>query len=396
MCKNEKKVQGKKIAVESKTSSESGSGGGSGGGAKTRSTTTTKVIVDHLKHLPIGPMTRIVAFNFAKLYDSYRNWVAKNPTKVGDVETAIKYVSYFVAGRISSSTVISELIYSMSNLLVLFNDRIIEKSNLPSDRVRDGTENMLVLLLTRLEYCEVFIELSARKMWGETGKWFVIVVIQSIKCIGRLILTLRYRNSIIQSPPISVLDRKTFDANQKPVANGTTSDMFNVNGRVTFTLKRSGRIVRKVDGAPPLYLRNWKQIGKECRPDSQQASENSLSSAETLYILKPMIHLGGCAIFGYKSWRSWSLALFTDIISLRLYLHNRTLLTKIQKVEISRRIISILLYLLRSPFYDRHSHDKIDALLNALLKHIPLTKAIVGPLKDYIPYWQDTYFHMWS
>lgn len=76
---------------------------------------------------------------------------------------------------------ISELIYSLSNLLVLFNDRIIEKSNLPSDRIRDSTENFVVLLLTRLEYCEVFIELSAKKVWGETGRWFIIVVIQFIK-----------------------------------------------------------------------------------------------------------------------------------------------------------------------------------------------------------------------
>lgn len=229
--------------------------------------------------------------------------------------------------------------------------------------------------------------------------------------MGRLILTLHYKNSIVQSPPISVLDRKTFDNNTAAGRainannnNGFTSavmssqqrDMFNVNGRITFTLKRSGRIVRKVDGAPPLYLRNWKQIGKECRPDSQQKTEISLDMAETLYILKPMIHLGGCALFGYKSWRSWALALVTDLVSLRMYMSNRMLLTKIQKVEISRRIISILLYLMRSPFYDRYSRDKINALLVALLKHVPLTKAIVGPLKDYIPYWQDTYFHMWS
>lgn len=234
-----------------------------------------------------------------------------------------------------------------------------------------------------------------------------------------MILTLHYKNSIVQSPPISVLDRKTFDSNTAAgrainannnngftaavvhaatttIPNGAHGDMFNVNGRITFTLKRSGRIVRKVDGAPPLYLRNWKQIGKECRPDSQQRAEISLDMAETLYILKPMIHLGGCALFGYKSWRSWSLALLTDLISLRMYMTNRQLLTKIQKVEISRRIISILLYLMRSPFYDRHTRDKVNALLAALLHHIPFTKAIVGPLKDYIPYWQDTYFHMWS
>lgn len=44
-------------------------------------------------------MSRTTIFNISKLYDSYSNWVAKNPTKVGDVETAIKYASYFVAGK---------------------------------------------------------------------------------------------------------------------------------------------------------------------------------------------------------------------------------------------------------------------------------------------------------
>lgn len=208
---------------------------------------------------------------------------------------------------------------------------------------------------------------------------------------------------------MSVLDRKTFDANNPPIHNGGGINGFNAgfaggnsevkdksnNGLITFTLRRSGRVVRRVDGAPPLYLRNWKQIGKECKPKNQ-TDLNALTTAETLYIVKPMIHLGGCALFGYKSWRSWSMALLVDMMSLRIYLNNRSLLTKIQKVEISRRIISIILYLLRSPFYDRYSRDKINALLSALIKHIPLTKAVMTPLKDYIPYWQDTYFHMWS
>lgn len=221
-----------------------------------------------------------------------------------------------VLGRVNSSAIISELIYSLSNLLVLFNDRIIEKSKIQQTH-NDHSQYKLKLLLTTLEYSEVFIELTAAKLWGETGRWFFITVVQLVKCIGRLVLKFNFKQVITQSPPIMALDRKNID---KIIAEDSAAEnvpeTFGTSGSVTFTLKRSGRVMRKIEGAPPVYLRTWKPLEND--PDVtplllQHPNQKQLMISEVLYILKPLIHLGSVGMFGYNSWKSFSVALFVDL-----------------------------------------------------------------------------------
>jgi peroxin-16 len=88
------------------------------------------------------------------------------------------FFAFFCVGRINTSNVLSELVYSLSNLLVLFNDCIIRNTR-RLEAVGSG-EN-LKTWLTVLDYSEVFIEVSVRKLWGEKGKWLIAVVLQIFK-----------------------------------------------------------------------------------------------------------------------------------------------------------------------------------------------------------------------
>lgn len=92
--------------------------------------------------------------------------------------------SYFIAGRITNSNVATELIYSLSNLLCLLNDRIL-MADLVAKQSSLETPNKdtvrIKMFMTTLEYCEVFLELSGQHLWGRRGRWFMIVILQVIK-----------------------------------------------------------------------------------------------------------------------------------------------------------------------------------------------------------------------
>ncbi|XP_055842976.1 peroxisomal membrane protein PEX16 [Episyrphus balteatus] len=320
------------------------------------------------------------------LFESYKLWVAQNPQVITDVETTAKWVSYFIAGRISKSSIGTELIYTLSNLLILFNDKIIEKAH-EANSVVEKSGYRLKVILTTLEYCEVLLETSARRIYGEKVRWTVIITIQTIKALGRYLLLFKYSESIIRSPPIKQLNRKTIQ--QQKQSDFGLNDV--QNGVVK--LERSGRVIRKVEGAPPLHFRNWQSLQSD---ETAKQKTVVLYQAEALYIAKPFLHLLSTGLFGTKSWKSYSMALALDIMSIRLYYKKQHLLTKEQRLELSRRSCSVLMFLLRSPFYEAVSKRKIDCLIDLFANRIPFAKAICEPLKDYIPQWQDTYFYMWS
>lgn len=286
-------------------------------------------------------------------------------------------------------------------MLVLFNDRIIEKSKI-NHKPSDQSKYKLKILLTTLEYSEVFIELSAKRLWGERGRWIFITIVQVLKCVGRFVLKFYHSEAIIQNPPIFALDRKNIEKTlAEASAEESIPEMYDPSSSsFTFKLKRSGRVVRKIEGSPPVYLRSWKPIDPDITPVEMPTMPivkyKKLITPEVLYILKPVIHLGSASIFGINSWKSYSVALFIDLLSLRFYQKNMKSLSKKQRLEFSRRTIALLLYLIRSPFYEKFTQKKLNALIKAISYTIPFSGTICQPLLEYIPHWQQTYFYMWS
>ncbi|XP_018326369.1 peroxisomal membrane protein PEX16 [Agrilus planipennis] len=339
-----------------------------------------------------------ILINLPEFYKSYKVWISKNPQYTSELESTVKWVTFFLAGRINNSHVLTQLVYSLSNLLTFFNDRTISKElNLENP----GPGYILKVWLTVLDYSEVLLELSSKKLWNNAGRWIIIVCIQVLKCILRFFLMYHYKEKVLENPPIPALQRK----NCKPgFTLGLSSDESEEHiGSFSFTLKHSGRLIRKVDSSPPVAFRNWKPIQRiEC--ENNEVMDDVLAQrqtvAEFLYVIKPLVHLGSLSYFGRTAWTPWSLSLFMDVISLHLHRSciatNSKCMTKQQRLQISRRTLALLYYLFRSPFYDRYTKNKMEGLLNTLGNNLPIVGTVFKDLVLYLPFWQNTYFYMWS
>ncbi|KAK3101686.1 hypothetical protein FSP39_005455 [Pinctada imbricata] len=350
-------------------------------------------------------------------WEKYRKYVSENPETVSQLEATSRVLSYILAGRFEDSQVFSELVYLASNLLVLVNDTIIQQASKLVPKV-SLSEQRLKQFLTVLEYGEVFLEIVAGRKWGETGRWILIAIIQLTKAMFRLLLLWKKRAGIQPCPPMAPIDREKFTkqfkvspAKERREFEESLDGEHIVDGepengisKVTFTLKRSGKVIRRLSAAPPINFRSWKIPNENGSPDEDKVKPHFYPPspltkrrmyAESLYICRPLIHLIGMYSFGIDSWKPWLLSGGTDIASLCMMGETMDLNPK-EKGEIKKRTLMLLYYLLRSPFYDHYTRAKLLFTLTVLAENVPVIGIILRPLVEYLPVWQRIYFYLWS
>ncbi|XP_046648203.1 peroxisomal membrane protein PEX16-like [Daphnia pulicaria] len=326
-------------------------------------------------------------------FDDYKKWVITNPERLSQLETTGRFISYLIAGRIKTSPAFSELLYSASNIIIFLNDQILLSATRQKEigrLIKTNLEKFRVLF-TILEYLQVFLEITATKIWGSHGKWTAITIIQSIKCLWRIVL-LSQKSGLATSRSIPPLNRKKLKQNNLSDWKTGSDERHN---SLTFSLK-SGRVIRQVNGAPHINKRNWKlpvSHSFEINDSSKTKLEGYSLLGEVLYTLKPLCHLAAMSRFGTKSWIPTSLAFVTDIVSITLVKSSQ--LSSSDAKEIQRRQLTLLMYLLRSPIYDRFSRNVILQILTSLRK-IPLIGVLPHQILQYMLFWQNVYFYTWD
>lgn len=371
---------------------------------------------------------------------NYPNFVVKQPLVAAEIESALRWISYFAAGKMlcscmfnttnrtysptaskyNSSHILSEFLYSSANLMQLLNDNLLRKAAKIGINI-DATVTHLQTLLQVLEYTSVLMEYSTNRFASDVGRWIIIGCFQVAKAVIRLILLLKYKQGLTTGNPILPLDRRadliSLQNNNPTAANiheGRQEDEDHVDEGIegdssdpTVKLKRSGRVMRTLDKAPSRGQRNWllpnvdprfRQLLEKNRKDAPPtALTDHHVIAEILHITRPVVHLAFMGIFGTAAWTPYVVSLGMDLGSLKLLHepHDKIWNLK-ERIELGQRSFALILYLLRSPFFDRYTKERILRILSGMANKIPLFGRLIQPMVTYLPEWQRTYFYVWG
>ncbi|KAG0236136.1 Peroxisomal membrane protein pex16 [Actinomortierella wolfii] len=357
--------------------------------------------------------------DFLKKYESF---IFKNASQISSIESTLRSLTYILPGRFDDADLASEAIFATLNLLGIYHDTILAKhvarlppANRPTPsplnrytREWQGsslTYRRVAFVLTLLQYTEVLIEMSVQKKWGQKAKWRVITAIETLKAAGRIVLLQLTNQRMIMHPihPERDVDPSTLaDLAETELAfkesHWTGARTGNTRLQLSAVHKES-----KTKGSDVTDF----LLSKVLTPDLVRKPRDLVGMlkgvgafGEYLFILRPLIYVLAMRKYGQKSWYPWLLSLSIELLSrtsLQTYLkqrdcNRRIAGTPLEKDEMKRRLWLFLYYVLRSPFYDRYTKERLHNFTESASRK-PLISLVAGIVKDYQPLWESVYFY---
>lgn len=390
--------------------------------------------------------------SFKDYFSKYEKFVKFNPRVAAEVEAIIRWSSYLIATR--KSPILGELLSSGANILQLCNDIILRQNNPQLKLDLSSCATQLKTFLSVIQSLELLAEIYGRDYYGATGKWAIVTVIQIAKAAIKLILLLVFDDGLTKTQSILPLDRihyteicklqerfgdqlDNLDSDEEDRIQEVTEDGTSSKNNKSVILKSTGRKMRSISDAPPKEARfssitsNKEQQGSFTAVQKQRLTilldryrehksavltERQLYG-ELLHIARPIAHLALMGAFGTKSWISYITSLAMDVSSLYLVrslpipmpqgvsmtatMSQQTIpkcyhFNLNERMELGQRASSLLLYLLRSPFFDDYTKQRALQGIATTAENIPLFGSFIATFINYIPDWQKDYFRVWS
>ncbi|KAJ5775947.1 uncharacterized protein N7511_000958 [Penicillium nucicola] len=370
---------------------------------------------------PIPP----ALLNPSKWLSLYEDFVTKNSSSVGQVESALRSLTYIIPGRYRESEIPSECVHSGVQLLSLYHDSLVSRviDRLPSTvprpqptphsrytkywTSRSSLYRQVALALQMLQYTELLWEMTARRR-GQKTRWRVVVFIEFAKAICRLLL-LRLTNSRpLVSPPLperEVDPRTAEEDDQKEDWNGMDTSSSERSSDLNWTMPRTGLSLPSLPNVNDVsnYLISKVLTADDIKPPKAllHRATGQGQLAEVLYILRPVVYALAMQKWSKdkRSWRPWLIGFGMEYGCRQLAkrdFRERVAgglrgLTGLEREELKKRGWSMGWWLLRGAFYENITKAWLHSVTGKM-KGKPLLDMVGSIVEDYEYLWENYYF----
>ncbi|PWY79767.1 peroxin [Aspergillus eucalypticola CBS 122712] len=354
----------------------------------------------------------------------YEEFVTKNASSVGQVESALRSLTYIIPGRYRDSEISSECVHSGVQLLSLYHDSLVSRviSRLPSTIPRptpspharytkywtshSSLYQRIAIALQMIQYTELLWEMAARRR-GEKVRWRVIVLIEAAKAICRLLL-LRLTNSRpLVSPPLPEreIDPRSLEEEDNSDWNGMQTPVSEKSSDLCWTMPRTGLSLPSLPNVDDLsnYLISKVLTADDIKPPKTLLHRVTGQGqfAEILYILRPVVY--ALMLQRYckdrRSWKPWLIGFGMEYGCRQLAkadLRERVAgglrgLTGLEREELKKRGWAMGWWFMRGAFYENITKSWLKGLTGKM-RGKPLLDLVGSVIDDYEYLWDNYYF----
>lgn len=384
--------------------------------------------MDQLRHA--ADSTKLVVNLPPKWLNMYSDFITKNAGAVGQVEGALRSLSYIIPGRFRESEIASESLNSGVQLLGIYHDNLLSralahslqqhKHQSPHNRytrfycAKSITYQRTATTLQVVQYTELLLEMMAKRK-GEKTRWRLVVLLEAIKAICRLVLMRLTDSRPLLSPPLperEVQEEKAVEKDDEfiPSPPSERSEKSEA-GSEQWTMPRTSLTLPPLPSGEDIssYLMSKVLTADDIKPPKALLSRVSGlgEAAEIMYILRPVIYATAMAFWcqqspdcrGKRDWRPWLLGLSIEYGARQLAKRDLETrrpggargLSQLEREELKKRGWSMAWWAMRGAFFENITKGIIHGVTGKL-KGKPLLDLVGTFADDYAFLWDEYYF----
>ncbi|KAJ7962281.1 Peroxisomal membrane protein PEX16 [Quillaja saponaria] len=363
--------------------------------------------------------------------EAYKRWVRQNKDYVHSLESLANGMTWLLPERFSESEIGPEAVTTILGIITAINEHIID-----TDRTQTYPSSIepysfpYSLCISALKDLETLVEVVAQHYYGDQKKWNFMAITEATKMLVRLSL---FRNSgykmLLHGGETPNDDKHSNDSTSQHqvgsflklggnqgsgyLGNTVGHNQWNLEGRALSALSRFGENARMV--SDPVWLNRVQHQHAIMEPPvverpslSTILSEKGFRGAlfmigEVLFISRPLIYVLLIQKYGTRSWTPWFLSLAMDFIGMGIlsnvttsvaggnkkYFH----ISSSEKDEVKRRRLLFVLYLMRDPFFNKYTRQRLEKT-EKVLEPVPIVGFLTAKIVELIIGAQTRYTYM--